>query len=72
MVTHGNYACSEHGIRYRLGKSLCCTPKTNVTLCVNYTSIKKKKKNVNSQMADPYVPRLGLSEITWKLRFQCR
>ena len=28
----------------RLVKSLSCTPETNVTLCVNYTSIKKKKK----------------------------
>ena len=25
-------------------ESLCCTPETNTTLQINYTSIKKKKK----------------------------
>ena len=32
----------KHSIRYRDVESLCCTPKTNVTLCINYISITKK------------------------------
>ena len=39
MVTGGSYICGEHSKTYRAVKSLCCTPKTNVTLCANYTSI---------------------------------
>ena len=39
-MTDGSYACGEQGIMYRLVKSLCWTPETNVTLCINYTSIK--------------------------------
>ena len=34
----GNYTC-ENSITYKLVESLCCTPETNVTLCVNYTQI---------------------------------
>lgn len=34
VTTHG-----EQSIMYRLIESLCCTPETNKTLCVNYTSI---------------------------------
>lgn len=46
MVTDGSYVCVEHRIMYGLLKSLCCTSATNVTLCANYTSIGKKKKEV--------------------------
>ena len=28
-------------------KSLCCTPESNTTFKINYTSIRKKKKNRN-------------------------
>jgi len=31
-------------MEYRLVQSLCCTPESNVTLCVNNTSKKKKEK----------------------------
>lgn len=41
MGTDGSYA---HGkLMYKLVTSLCCTPETNVTLCLSYTSLKKKK-----------------------------
>jgi len=43
MVTDGSYIY-EHRIMYKVVESLCCTPTTHVTLCVNYTSIKKKGK----------------------------
>ena len=42
MVTDGSCTCGEHSITYRVVESLCCTPEANLTLCVNYTSIKKK------------------------------
>ena len=50
MVTDGNYTCgSEHSITYRDVESLCCTPATNITLCVNCTQIfmkgRKKEKH---------------------------
>ena len=34
---------SDHSIRYREAESLRCTCETNVTLCVNHTSIKVYK-----------------------------
>ena len=38
MVADGNYTCHvEHSIMYETLESLCCTPETNITLCVNYT-----------------------------------
>ena len=36
LVTDDGYACSEQSVR--LFKTLCCTPETNVTSCVNYAS----------------------------------
>lgn len=41
MVTGGNYTCGEYSITYREAELLCCIPKTNETLCANYTHIKK-------------------------------
>ena len=32
----------KHWVKYRIVKSLYCTPETSMTLYVNYTSIKKK------------------------------
>ena len=46
MVTEGSYPCGEPSIMYRVVKSLCCTLAIDVILCVNYSSIKKKKKEV--------------------------
>ena len=40
----GCYTCDEQSVMYKLVKLLCCTPETNVTLCVNYTSIIKRRK----------------------------
>lgn len=41
VETDGSYTCGdEHGVRYRVVESLCCTPATNVTWCIDYTSIK--------------------------------
>ena len=52
VVPDGDYTyCGEHCARDRLVKSLCCTPETNITLYVNYTSIKIEKTRV--------VPALG-------------
>ena len=48
MVTEVDYNCCEHKITYREVKSLCCTPETNVTACVNYTQIKKKFKTTKN------------------------
>lgn len=36
MVTDGSYTCGERGINYRLVESLCCTPASNIALCVNH------------------------------------
>ena len=44
MVTDGDHTYDEHGVMYRIVKLLFCTPETNITLYVNYISIKKKKK----------------------------
>jgi len=46
-MTDGSYTCGEHNITYRLIESLCCIPETNVTLCVDYTSIKMVITNEN-------------------------
>ena len=46
IVLYGDrysYICVEHSIIYKVVDSLCCTPETNVTLCVNCSSIKKEK-----------------------------
>lgn len=40
MVTEGSYTDGKRWIMYRLVESLCHIPKTKVTLCVNYTTIK--------------------------------
>lgn len=39
---YGDYPCCKHSIIYRVLQSLRCTPKTNVTLCINFSSVKKK------------------------------
>ena len=44
MGTDGKDTWGERSIVYELVKSLCWTPETNVTLCVNYTQIFKKWK----------------------------
>lgn len=31
--------CGKHSITYKVVQSLCCIPESNITLCVNYTSI---------------------------------
>lgn len=42
MVTDGNYSyCDE---QYTSVRSPCCTPETTAMLYVNYTSIKKKRR----------------------------
>ena len=55
MVAGGDYTCGEHQVMHKTVKSTCCTPETNVTLYVNYTSIKKangasvKQNKINKQ-----------------------
>ena len=45
MVTDGNYTYEGHSTMYKVVELLCCTSETNVTLCVNYAS--RKKKGIN-------------------------
>ena len=45
-MTEGEYTYhGEHCIMYRIVKSLCHVPKTNITLIFNYTSIINFKNN---------------------------
>lgn len=50
MVTNGNQTyCVDHFIKHTNIKSLCySTTETNIMLYVNYTSIKKKKKQIHN------------------------
>ena len=41
MVTDDSYTCGEHSMMYKLVKSLCCTPETEVTFYVDSTHIKQ-------------------------------
>lgn len=34
--------CGEHCVIYRIVESLCCAPEINITLYVNYSSIKSE------------------------------
>lgn len=44
METNGSCTGEKHSITYRDVASLCCMLETNVTLFVNYASIKKNWK----------------------------
>lgn len=61
MVTYDGFTC-EHNVMFKLVESLCCTPESNVTLCVDDTKIffknhfkksyrfyKKKKKGLKRE-----------------------
>lgn len=41
--------CGEHTIKYRLVKSLCFTPKTNITFVSTIIQFLKKKKDDNGE-----------------------
>ena len=43
--------CGDHFTVYTNIEPLCCTPETNVILCINYTSI-KKILNVTSNLRE--------------------
>lgn len=43
-VTGGSHLCGERSIMCREIESLRCTPESDVTLCVNRTSVKKKER----------------------------
>ena len=47
MVTDDSYTCGDHSITYGVVESLCLTPETNVTLCVNYIQSKNKVLQVS-------------------------
>ena len=47
-MTVVSYTFGEHSIMDTEVESLCCTPETNVTLCVNYT--KKKCLMISSDI----------------------
>ena len=71
MVTDGSDTCGEHNIRYRDVESLCCTPKTNVTLCVTYIRRKKlikkllKFKNSTNKRGIKTLFTISLYLINW-------
>jgi len=43
MVTDGSYTCGEHRIKYRLVKSLSCTPETNDVILSTIFQLKKNR-----------------------------
>lgn len=47
-MTDGRYTSGEHTITYKLMESLCYTPETKVTSCVNFINkyISKLEKNI--------------------------
>ena len=45
MVTDDNSTyCGDHFAIYTNIQSLCCTPEANIMLYINYTSMKKERK----------------------------
>lgn len=54
MATDGNQTyCGDHFVVYKIIESRSCTPKTNIILQVNFTSIKKKwPGNIHSRKAE--------------------
>lgn len=48
MAADDSYICGGHSVTYRVAKSLCHTPATNVTLSICYTSIKKISLHLRS------------------------
>ena len=45
MVTDGASTYhDEHCVTYRTVESLCCKSETNITLYINYTSLKKRSQ----------------------------
>lgn len=53
MVKDGSYI-SEHRLMYKVVESLRGTPETHVTLCINYTSRKKEKKETSILVLSKY------------------
>ena len=42
-MTDGDYTYrGKQWVMYRTAESICCSPETNITLYVNYTSVKKE------------------------------
>lgn len=50
----------EQSIVYRLVESIWCTPEINVTLCVNYMSIKKKLHNNKAIVHQKHIIKLNI------------
>lgn len=47
-MTYGNYIyCGEHNLMYRIVESLCCSLEADITLFVNYMSIKNRPQSIN-------------------------
>ena len=45
MVIDGSYTCGKHSIKNTFAELLSwCTPETNVTLCVKYTSMRETER----------------------------
>lgn len=67
MVTEGSHPCGEQSTTSRLVQLLCCTPEMNVTLCVDYTSTKKKKSlNITSNASIWTLSLLKLCSLSYQ------
>ena len=60
----GNCICGKPSMKYTDVESLCLTPETNVTLCVNYTQI-KKENNVNKRSNTESLKKKGKDKNKW-------
>ena len=65
MVTDGSCSC-EHSIKYREVESLCCTPKTNVALCVSHTEKKIWSLSFFAQLNVPTLPIFVINPSGWR------
>lgn len=54
MVTDDSYTCGKNSMTYRVVKSQCCTPETNVTR-VNYASTKTREREERNGWMDRYM-----------------
>ena len=68
VVTKGGYTYGEHSIMCRKVESLCCTPETNITLCVNYTD-KKLRKKLNISLTTKIITTFFLEVLLYCHKF---
>ena len=74
MVTNDSYTCDEHNIAYKFVESLCGTPETNVTFCVDYVNKKKVYTKTCTQMftAAFFTIAETWKQQKWNIIIQCQ